>query len=76
MNKKYMDFVPAGPQSRAVARGGASKTAVVKKVVKKTAVAKKPASANKFSGKQVQRWCEKKWYYKRISLKQGRRHFR
>lgn len=51
MNKKYMDFVPAGPQSRAVARGGASKTAVVKKVVKKTAVAKKPASANKIQRK-------------------------
>lgn len=51
MNKKYMDFVPAGSQVKTAVGKAAPKATVAKKVIKKTTVARKPASAAKIQRK-------------------------
>ena len=51
MKKQYMDFVPAGPQTKTAVRKAAPKAAVAKKVVKKTTVARKSTNSAKVQRK-------------------------
>ena len=51
MNKKYMDFVPAGSQAKTAMGKAAPKATVAKKVVKKTTIARKPVSTVKIQRK-------------------------
>lgn len=51
MNKKYMDFVPAGPQPKVAVKRAAPKSTEVKKAVKTTVVAKKSVRSTKIQRK-------------------------